>query len=291
VEREKPNVDRLRAYTDAALPRVESRLFADRPIDLGYEKLTLEFSLDKMREYLGPDSPYVRMVLGDVSPEQMAETLIDGSRLDEVEFRRELWEGGVDALMDSDDPMIELALEIDDEARALKDRYEDEVEAPITRGEEMIADARFAIYGTDIYPDATFTLRVTYGAVEGWMEKGEYVEPFTYVERLYERATGAHPFALPDTWREARGELNPATPFNFVATTDITGGNSGSPLIAADGALVGVAFDGNIHSIAGSYWFDSSLNRTVAVDAAIMLEALDTVYGAGRLLLELTVVD
>ncbi|HET6628568.1 MAG TPA: S46 family peptidase [Woeseiaceae bacterium] len=291
VEREKPNEERLRDYTETALPRIESQLFADRPIDGAYEKLTLEYSLEKLREYLGPDSPYVKQVLGDASPEQLAAALIDGSRLDEVDYRRELWEGGVEAVKASDDPMIELALAIDDEARALRERYEKQVEAPVTRGEEMIADARFRIYGTDTYPDATFTLRVTYGAVEGWMEKGEHVEPFTHTARLFERATGEPPFALPESWQRAREDLDPSTPFDFVATTDITGGNSGSPVIAADGALVGVAFDGNIHSIAGSYWFDPAVNRTVAVDAAIMLEALEKVYGAERLLNELTVVE
>lgn len=291
AEREKPNEERLRDYTDAALPTIESQLLAERPIDHAYEKLTLGFSLAKMREYLGPDSPHVKTVLGDASPEALAARLVDGSRLDEAAYRRELWEGGFDAVRASDDPMIELALAIDDEARALRKRYEDEVEAPVTRGEEMIADARFRIYGTEIYPDATFTLRVTYGAVEGWMEKGEPVDPFTHTERLFERVTGEPPFALPASWQQAREELDPDTRFNFVATTDITGGNSGSPVIAADGALVGLAFDGNIHSIAGSYWFDPALNRTVAVDAAIMLEALEKVYGAERLLDELTVIQ
>ncbi|MDH3440928.1 MAG: S46 family peptidase, partial [Gammaproteobacteria bacterium] len=159
------------------------------------------------------------------------------------------------------------------------------------RGEEMIADARFAVHGTGIYPDATFTLRVTYGAVEGWEEKGEMVDPFTRTSRLYERTTGERPFRLPATWTAAREDLNPDTPFNFSATTDITGGNSGSPIVAADGNLVGLAFDGNIHSIAGDYWFDESNNRTVGVNTAIILEALETVYGADHLLDELTIID
>lgn len=187
--------------------------------------------------------------------------------------------------------MIRLALEIDPQARALRERFENEVEAPLTRGEEMIADARFQIYGSETYPDATFTLRVTYGAVKGWEEKGELVDPFTRTSRLFERTTGKRPFMLPDTWKAAREDLDPDTPFNFVATTDITGGNSGSPIVAADGNLVGLAFDGNIHSIAGDYWFDPATNRTVGVDTAIMLEALKTVYGADHLVKELTVVD
>lgn len=291
AERELPNNERMRAYTDTSLPQVEQRLLAARPINKEYEKLQLTFSLEKMREWLGPDSKYVHMILGNESPEALAANLVDGSRLDEADYRKALWSGGTASVATSDDPIVKLALAIDEDARALRKRYEDDVEAPRVRGEEKIADARFRIYGTDTYPDATFTLRVTYGAVEGWQERGNMVNPFTRTSRLFERTTGQRPFMLPASWTQAREDLDPDRPFNFTATTDITGGNSGSPIIAADGALVGLAFDGNIHSIAGSYWFDQSMNRTVAVNTAIMLEALDVVYGADHLLKELTVVD
>lgn len=291
AEREKPNEERLRPFTDAALPQREQRLFAARPINKEYEKLTLSFSLDKMREWLGPDSEYVHDVLGNESPAALASRLVSETTLDDPEVREALWEGGVEAVKASDDPMIQLALGIDPAAREMLEQYEDAVEAPQARGEEMIADARFAIYGTDTYPDATFTLRLTYGAVKGWEEKGEMVEPFTHTRRLFERTTGERPFKLPDTWVDARESLDPDTRFNFVATTDITGGNSGSPIMSADGALVGLAFDGNIHSIAGDYWFDEATNRTVGVNTAIMIEALDKVYNADRLTKELTVID
>ena len=291
AEREKPNAERLRAYTDAALPQREAGLFAARPVNMGYEELSLTFSLDKMREWLGPDSAYVHKILGNDSPASLAEKLVTGSKLDDPAVRKALWEGGVAAVEASDDPMIRLALAIDPDARALRKRYETEVEAPESRGAEMIADARFAAFGTDTYPDATFTLRVTYGSVQGWLEKGEMVDPFTRTSRLYERATGERPFMLPPSWIRARESLDPETPFNFAATTDITGGNSGSPIISATGELVGLAFDGNIHSIAGDYWFDASMNRTVGVDTAIILEALDKVYRADHLLGELTVID
>ena len=291
AERELPNSERMRAYTDAALPQVEQGLSAARPIDKEYEKLSLTFSLEKMREWLGPDSKYVHGILGKESPEGLAATLVEDSRLEDPEFRMALWDGGVAAVSASEDPMIRLAVAIDPEARALRQRFENEVEAPLIRGEEMIADARFEIYGSDTYPDATFTLRITYGAVEGWEEKGEPVDPFTRTSRLFKRTTGQRPFMLPDSWLAARENLDPDTPFNFVATTDITGGNSGSPIVAADGNLVGLAFDGNIHSIAGDYWFDPETNRTVGVNTAIMLEALKTVYGADHLVNELTVVD
>ena len=291
AEKELPNDQRIRSYTDAALPQLEQRLFANRPIDKEFEKLGLTFSLEKMREWLGPDSRYVHGVLGNESPQTLAADLVDGSRLDDAQYRRELWNGGVAAVQASDDPMIKLALSIDDDARALRKQYEDEVEAPRVRGEEMIADARFKVFGTGTYPDATFTLRVTYGSVIGWKEKGEMVDPFTRTKRLFERTTGERPFKLPASWVDAREAMNPESPFNFVATTDITGGNSGSPILAADGALIGLAFDGNIHSIAGDYWFDGSVNRTVGVNTAIILEALDKVYGAHHLIDELTVIN
>ena len=291
VERELPNNERMRAYTDAALPQVEQRLLAARPIDKEFEKLQLTFSLEKMREWLGPDSKYVHMILGNDSPELLVAKLVDGSRLDDASYREALWSGGIEAVEASDDPLVKLALAIDEDARALRKRYEDEVEAPRVRGEEKIADSRFQIYGTDAYPDATFTLRVTYGAVEGWKERGETVDPFTRTNRLFERSTGQRPFMLPASWTQAREDLDPDRPFNFAATTDITGGNSGSPIIAADGVLVCLAFDGNIHSIAGDYWFDESTNRTVGVTTAIILEVLSAVYGADHLVKELTVVD
>lgn len=291
AERELPNSERMRDYTDAALPQVEQRLLADRPVSKAYDQLVLAFSLAKMQEWLGPDSPHVHKVLGDASPETLAARLVEGTGLADPAYRKALWEGGAAAVKASEDPMIRLALAIDADARAIRKRYEDEVEAPRIRGESMIADLRFELYGTETYPDATFTLRVTYGAVEGWNENGVAVDPITRTRRLFERTTGERPFRLPDSWVEAQDKLDPDTPFNFAATTDITGGNSGSPMLAADGKLVGLAFDGNIHSIAGDYWFDPSTNRTVGVNTAIMLEALDTVYGAGSLLEELTVVD
>ncbi|MDH3255338.1 MAG: S46 family peptidase, partial [Acidobacteriota bacterium] len=286
-ERSKPNEERLREYRDTALPRLEQLLMAPRPIYPELETLRLAFSLDKMREWLGPDSTYVGRILGTDSPVQRAAALAAGSRLADPEIRKALWDGGWESVQASQDPLIRLALDIDDDARAIRRRYEDEVEAVVDAASEKIARARFAIYGTSTYPDATFTLRVTYGAVDGWMEKGEMLEPFTSTARLFERTTGEAPFSLPDRWLAAQEALDPATRFNLVSTTDITGGNSGSPLVDKDANLVGLVFDGNIHSIAGDYWFDPKMNRTVAVHPAIMLEALETVYGADALLEEL----
>ena len=287
AERQKPNEDRFREYRDTALPRVKQVTLAARPIYPALEELTLSFSLDKLREFLGPDSRYVKDVLGSESPDALAAQLVSGSRLGDANVREALWEGGQQAIDASGDPMIELALQLEPDARSLRKRYEEEVEAPLELASAKIAAARFAVQGTSRYPDATFTLRMTYGSVQGWVEQGEPVEPFTTLRRAFGRATGKEPFRIPERWITVQDQLDMNTRFNLVATTDITGGNSGSPLVDRDGSLVGLVFDGNIHSIAGDYWFDEAKNRTVAVHPAVMLQALEVVYGADQLLSEL----
>jgi hypothetical protein len=287
AEAGKANEDRLRPYTEAALPRTKQLTLADRPFYLELETLQLSFSLDKMRENLGPDSPFVHEILGRKSPAALAEELVSTTQLDDPAVRAELWEADLRTIEASADPMIRLALDIDEKARALRKRFEDEVEAPTDLAYEKIAKARFAIQGTTDYPDATFTLRVSYGAHEGWNEKGVDVRPWTTVSELFPRVTGDAPFRLPDSWADAKEMMAGDTKFNFVGTTDIVGGNSGSPIIDKDGKLVGLAFDGNIHSISGSYWFDRELNRTVAVHPEVMLESLRSIYKADHLLEEM----
>lgn len=286
-EREKPNAERLREFTDAALPQIRQYLAAETPIYPEFEVVRLSFALERMREYLGPDHPIIKEALGADSPDEKAKELISGSKLADPKVRRSLFEGGRKAIGASNDPMIALARAIDDEARALRKTYETQVEAPVQQAQRAIADARFAVYGTSIYPDATFTLRLSYGAVEGWMEAGKKVEPFTYLSRLYERATGSEPFALPKSWLDAKPRLDMKTRANFVTTNDIVGGNSGSPVVNAKGEIVGLVFDGNIHSISGSYWFDAERNRTVAVHPEFIRAALAEVYEAPAIAKEL----
>ena len=287
AERPKANTERLREYRDAALPRVAQRLGAQVPVYPQLEKLTLSFSLERMREWLGPDAPIVRQLLSKDSPDTLAARLVDGSKLADPALRRQLWDGGQAAVAASHDPMIELARAIDGEARAVRKRYEDQVEAPVDAAAEKIARARFKAYGTSEPPDATFTLRLNFGTVQGWKENGAEVEPFTHLSRLFERATGAEPFRIPDSWLAVKSELDPATRFDLSSNNDIIGGNSGSPLIDAHGRVVGLIFDGNIHSLSGDYWYDAGLNRSVAVDPAIIFEALRKVYRAKELLAEM----
>jgi Peptidase S46 len=286
-ERLKPNKDRLREFTEAALPLLQRDLFARVPVYTEFEELTLSFSLERMREWLGQDHPAVRRLLSKESPDELATRLIAETKLDDAGFRKRLWDGGKAAVEASHDPMIELVRSIDADARLIRKQYEDEVEAPTNAAATRIAAARFRVYGTNSYPDATFTPRLNYGTVQGWVENGALVDPFTHLDRAFERATGSTPFKIPASWMRAKAQLDMHTPFCISTSNDIVGGNSGSPLINASGKIVGLMFDGNIHSIAGRYWFNPEINRAVAVHPAIIREALAKVYGAKQLLTEL----
>jgi hypothetical protein len=287
AERPKPSAERLREFRDTALPLVERRLLADVPVYPDVEEISLSLGLMRMRELLGPDHPVVTQLMRTSSPEALARDLVTRTRLADAAYRKQLWEGGAAAVAASDDPMIRLAVAVDAEARVIRKRYEDEVEAPTDAAAERIAAARFAAYGTSVYPDATFTLRLNPGTVQGWEEAGSPVPPFAYLERMYERATGAEPFRVPERWLQAKAKLDPKTPFTLSTNNDIVGGNSGSPLVDAQGRLVGLMFDGNIHSISGSYWFDTAKNRAIAVHPAIMKAALTQVYDASWIAREL----
>ena len=286
-ERVKPNTERLREFTDSMLPRIAQQLDARVPIYGEVESMTLSFSLQRMREWLGPDYPLVRRLFSQESPESLATRVVAESKLDDAGVRLALFLGGKSAVDQSRDPMIELARAIDGDSRALRKQFDDEVEAPIAAASTRIAAIRFKAFGTRVYPDATFTLRLNYGTVAGWVDNGVPVEPFTYLERAFQRATGSSPFKIPDSWLNVKDSLDLHTPFCFSTSNDIVGGNSGSPLIDARGDIVGLMFDGNIDSIAGSYWFDAAHNRAIAVHPAIIREALDKVYGAKSLLAEL----
>ncbi len=285
-ERGKPNGERLREYTEARLPLVEKNLLDGRPVAPEDEALKLEFWLTKLREELTADAPQTALFLGSESPEGLAARL-SASRLADDKLRRKLWEGGLKAIQASDDPMIQFVLHTDSAARAIRTEYEKRVEDPTDDASQRIARARMAIYGSQGYPDATFSLRVSYGTVKGWSEGERKIAPFTTFAGLYRRATGQPPFRLAPRWVEDRDKIDPATVFDISSDNDIIGGNSGSPLLNARGEVIGAIFDGNIHSLGGTYFFDPNLNRAVSVSTAAMTEALDKVYGQPRLVAEL----
>jgi len=287
AERQLKNEDRLEEFQDAKLPAVTQSLFSTAPIDDEFEIFKLTWSLTKLRETLGPDHAFTKKVLGLESPGEAAKRLVSGTKLRDPALRKQLWEGGKASVEASQDPMIAFARAVDPDARAVRKMYEDEIESVVKKGSETIAQARLALQGTSGYPDATFTLRLSYGTVKGWTEGKKVVPAFTTLGGAFARDTGREPFALPKSWLDAKPRLDLQTKFNFVATTDIIGGNSGSPVVARDGRIVGLVFDGNIWSLGGNYGFDEKLNRTVAVDTAAITEALEKIYGAKRILEEL----
>jgi hypothetical protein len=283
----RPNEERLREYSHAKLPFLKQRLFSSAPIAPEVERVLLSFWLVKLREQLGPDHPAVKKVLGKQSPDTVARRAVYGSKLRDANVRRQLWEGGAKAVASTRDPMLALARILDDDARAVRKRYEDHVEATIHKNKELIAKARFEIYGTSLYPDATSSPRLSYGAVEGYVEDGRRVEPITYLGGTWERATGEDPFALPARWMRAKQKVDPRTPMNFASTNDVVGGNSGSPVVNKDAEIVGLVFDGNIQSLGGEYGFEESVNRAVSVHSQAIIEALEKIYNATRLLQEI----
>jgi hypothetical protein len=287
IEREKPDAERLPAYSSSNLPLLEHELLDEAPVYPWLEEMTLAFWLSKTRELLGTDDPRVRALLGRESPEALARRAVAGTRLGDAAVRRQLWTGGLAAIRASDDPMIRLALANEEQARAVLDRYRAEVDAPTIAAQSRLARARFGAYGDTLYPDATFSLRISYGSVQGWTENGREIPYVTRIGGMFERATGNAPYDLPPRWAAAESRLNKDTMFDFTSNNDIIGGNSGSPVIARDGSVIGAAFDGNIHSIGGAYGFDARINRTISVSTAAIQEVLRNVYGADALLAEL----
>jgi hypothetical protein len=285
-EQQKPNADRLPEYAEAKKPALKAGITSAAPIYPSLEQTLLGHYFTRLRADLGPDDPFVKAVLGDEAPFALADRLVKETRLADPELR-EKWFDDPGSLDVDADPMLKLAKVISDAGREIRSVFEDEIESVVDRARAKIADARFRIYGTETYPDATFSLRLSFGAVKGFPDRGKEVPPFTRVRGLYERATGNEPFALSPRWKEKKDAIDLSTPMNFVTTNDIIGGNSGSPAINRAGRIVGLVFDGNIHSLGGDFGFDPRVNRAVSVDVRVIREGLRHVYGAKRLLKEI----
>jgi hypothetical protein len=292
-EKTKPNADRLREYRSSALDSLQLQLFSDAPIYPEYEKAKLAHSLAFWKKLAGGDDPMVERVLRGRSPEQAAADLVDGTRLADVALRKALAEKSASEIAALDDPMIKLALAIDADARALRKRFEDEIEGVHTAQYARIARAIFAEKGDSVYPDATFTLRLAFGTVKGYELDGKTIAPYTTMGGAFAHAQ-AHgntpPYQLPPSWFKARDErrLRLDTPLNFVSTADIIGGNSGSPVVNRNNEVVGLIFDGNIQSLVLDFVYDDRLARAVSVDSRAIVEALRSIYNADGLVKELT---
>ena len=288
-ERPKPNGERLREYSDARRDSFEQQLFSDKPIYTDLEIVMMSDALTFLVEQLGATDPLVQTVLAGKSPRARAAELITTTQVRDVAFRKKLYAGGAAAVAAAKDPMIEVARAIDAEGRALRKTGEGQSEIK-QQAQAIIGKARFAIEGTGNYPDATFTLRLSYGPVLGYEENGQKIPAHTTIAGLYERSTAQHnkePFDLPPRWIAKKTALNLSTPYNFVSTADIIGGNSGSPTVNQAGEFVGIIFDGNIQSLSGDFGYEEVQARALSVASAGILEALRKVYEVPALANEL----
>jgi len=288
-ERAKPSDQRLAEFADSRLPGVESGLFAERPTYPELEQIRLEWWLSKTREWLTVDSPYVRTLLGKESPEELSARVVSGTKLADPAVRRALWEGGLAAIQASDDPMIQYLLSIQEPTRAIRTEWEAKVQAPTDRASEQLAAARFAAYGDAVYPDATGTLRLTYGKIEGSDVPGQRWGPFTTFAGLWDRATGAPPFDVAPKLLAAKERIPADTVLDMTVSSDTIGGSSGSPVVNARGEIVGANFDSTVLSQRNAYGYDRQVNRSVIVTTGAVTAALRDVYGMSGLVAELGV--
>ena len=290
AEIKKPDGERLPGFHDAQLDSMKLRMFSPAPIYPGLEIARLTGTLEWDLAGAGQNDPFLKMVLEGRSAKDAATALVNGSKLADPALRRKLMEGGEAAVAASDDPMIVLARKLDPLRRELIKWREQNVQSVEQRAGEQLGKARFAAYGKTTYPDATFTLRLSYGQVQGYPMNGTKAPYKTTLFGLYDRARSFDfdgDFALPSRYMENRDKLDLATPVDFVTTNDIIGGNSGSPVINKNAEIVGLIFDGNIESLVGDFVYDGTANRAVAVHTAVMTEVLQKLYGAPGLVKEL----
>jgi hypothetical protein len=290
AEIKKPDGERLPQYHDANLQTLKFQMLSPAPIATGTEKLFMKTALNLAQEKLGNNDPYLQAVLHGGAVDSTVDSLIDGTKLGDVTFRKQLMDGGEAAIASSTDPMIEAARRVDPLVRESQRKMRDTISSVLTPAGEKLGKARFLVYGKNAYPDATFTLRLSYGTVDGYPYNGTIAPPFTTFYGLYDRADSfgnKAPFNLTPKEEAGLGRLDLSTPLDFVSTGDIIGGNSGSPVVNRQGELVGLIFDGNIESMAGDFVYDGTKNRAVAVHSAGMIEGLRKLYGAGALADEL----
>ena len=289
-ERAKPNGERIPAFRDSARESLELELFSTEPVYDDYEILRLTDSLTDFASQFGADDPLVKKVLAGKSPHGRAVELVAGTKLKDVAVRKDLYRKDAAALQAAHDPMIDLARLVDGPAREARKTYDAQEETK-KQAYSQIAKARFAIEGASSYPDATFTLRLSYGSVRGYEQDGNQIPAFTDFAGLYQRSAeheNKPPFDLPQRWIDKKAKLDLSTHFNFVSDADIIGGNSGSPVVNKNNEFVGIIFDGNIQSLVLDCIFSDKQARAISVDSAAIIEALRKVYDAQPLVDELT---
>lgn len=284
-EDEKPNEKRFMEYRESGRESLEHELFSPAPIYDDLDTMKLASQLSTFVEQYGGDDPLVVKALAGKSPRERAAELISQSKLNNVEVREQLAEGGVEAIKASDDAMIKFFLIFEDEYRNVREELEEITEIE-SQAYSQIEEAKVAVLGTSDYPDATFTLRLAFGVVKGYEEDGKTIPPWTTIGGAYQHETrhkAKPPWLLPESWHNAEDEVDKSTPLDFVCTADIVGGNSGSPVVNRAGEFVGIIFDGNIQSLISSYYYEDEVSRAVCVHSSGIREALRTIYGAPEL--------
>ncbi|HEX8633508.1 MAG TPA: S46 family peptidase [Pyrinomonadaceae bacterium] len=289
----KPNATRYDEFRDARLEALKVNLFSAAPIYPDLEEAALAAWLEEAQKTLGNDDPFIRAALAGATPAEVARQVVNGTKLTDVAVRKALFEGGADAITKSDDPMIALARRIEPVYRELRAWNEENIQSVDASAGQRIAKARFAVYGKTVSPDATFTLRLSYGRALGYNEDTTLVPFKTTFYGLYDRAESfaeKPPYDLPARYREGRAKLDLSTPFNFVYTADTIGGNSGSPVINRNAEVVGLNFDSNIQKLPNRYVYvdEEEGGRAVAVHSMAIIEALRKLYGAEKLAEEIT---
>ena len=289
TERAKPNGERLREYRDSAKTEFELALFSEEPIYKDFEILKVKNFLEYLAMQLGFNDPMVQAALGGQAPAIRAAALVNGTKVDDIAFRRQLYAMTPEELARVDDPMLALARALDADARAGRKLIETQNEIK-QQAHARIAQVRYAKDGDKVSPDATFTLRLAYGTTKGLEQDGEWIAPYTDIAGTFTRAEARNfvpPYHLPASWLAAKNRLKGDTPYNFIHTCYSIGGNSGSPTLNRNGEFIGILFDGNIHSLVWNYAYSDTVARSVSVDVRGILEAMRTVYGADALVAEI----
>jgi len=281
----KPSAERLPKFRDSSRDSLEQQLFSSAPIYKGLDQAILADSIARTVELLGADSEVCQEMLGGLSPVQLASDAVNNTQIDDIEFRKQMASGGISAINSSNDPMVRLAQAVDGHVRAEQKQSEELGEAQ-KQAYASIAEALFATQGTTTYPDATFSLRLAFGPVKGYEMNGVQIPAWTTMGGAFEHSEnhqGLEDYKLPDSWIQNRDKIDPDTPYNFVSTADIIGGNSGSPVVNKDLELVGLIFDGNLQSLPADYQYDDRQSRSISVHCSAISEALKKIYGASHI--------
>ena len=291
AETARPNEQRFREYQDSNLPSQRFQLLSPAPVYPAMEEAVVAAHLQMCADSLGPDDPFVKAALSGRPAKDVVHELFAGTHLADPAVRKALLDGGASAVAASTDPLIVWARGIDAPYREERKWYEDHVESVESLEGAHIARARFELDGHDVPPDATGTLRLSYGRASGYPQLTTDVAWQTTFHGLFDRSlsfAGRPPFQLPGRIAAAQGSLDLDTPLDFVCTADIVGGNSGSPVVNRDGEYVGLVFDGNIQSFLWTFGYADEQSRCVSVDSRAIVEALRKIYRLDALADELT---